>query len=107
MGRCYNSAVINAPCEKVWNTIQNFHDLSWAPGVITKAVAVGEIKGDQPGARRILNEAFHETLRSLDDREHTLSYSIDDGPGPVSKNAMRNYIGIDKGSMKYGYGKVG
>lgn len=93
MGKCYNSAVINAPCEKVWNTIRNFHDFSWAPEVVTKTVAVGGLKGDQIGAKRILNDAFHETLRSLDDHERTLSYSIDDGPGPVSKNAMRNYIG--------------
>lgn len=93
MGKCYNSAVINAPCEKVWNTIRNFHDFSWAPGVVTKAVAVGGLKGDQIGAKRILNDAFHETLLALDDHERTLSYSIDDGPGPVSKNAVRNYIG--------------
>lgn len=93
MGKCYNSAVINAPCDKVWKTIRNFHDLTWAPGVIAKVAAVGDLKGDQIGAKRVLNDAFHETLLSLDDHERTLSYSIDDGPGPVSKNAVRNYIG--------------
>ncbi len=34
MGKCYNSAVIEAPCEKVWETICNFHDLAWAAAVI-------------------------------------------------------------------------
>ncbi len=93
MGQCYTSAVINAPCEKVWNTIRNFHDFSWASGLVTKTVAVGGLKGDQIGARRIVNDAIHETLRSLDDHERTFSYSIDDGPGPVSKSTVKNYIG--------------
>lgn len=93
MGKCYNSAVINAPCEMVWGVIRNFHDFSWAPGVVTKAVTVGGFKSDQIGAKRILNDAFHETLLSLDDHERTLTYSIDDGPGPVSRNSVRNYIG--------------
>lgn len=93
MGKCYNSVVIDAPCEKVWQTIRNFHDLSWAPRTITKAAAEGPLKSDQIGAKRVLNDAFHETLLSLDDRERSLSYSIDDGPGPVAKDAVRNYVG--------------
>lgn len=94
MGKCYNSVVVGAPCAKVWKALRNFHDLSWAPGVITSAEAVGDLKADQIGARRILNEAFHETLLALDDHERTLSYSIDDGPGPVAKDAVRNYVGM-------------
>jgi hypothetical protein len=93
VGKCYSSAVINAPAEKVWRTIRNFHDLSWAQGVVTKVNVVGNLKGDHIGAQRILNDAFHETLLSLDDHEHTLSYSIDDGPGPVAKDSVANYIG--------------
>ncbi len=93
MGKCYNSAVIDAPCEKVWQTIRNFHDLSWAPGVVTKVQAEGDLKGDQVGAKRILNEAFHETLLSLNDDERTFTYSIDDGPEPVSKDSIKNYVG--------------
>lgn len=93
MGTCYNSVVINAPCTRVWETIRNFHDMSWAKGVVTKTKAVGGLKGDQIGAKRILNDVLHETLLSLDDRTHTFSYSIDDGPGPVAKDAVKNYIG--------------
>ncbi|MGH8224470.1 MAG: SRPBCC family protein [Woeseiaceae bacterium] len=93
MGRCYNSALIDAPIDEVWTALRNFHDVSWAPDVVTKIEVVGARKADQIGARRILNDAFHETLLSLDDRGRTLSYSIDVGPGPVSKEAVSNYVG--------------
>ncbi|MEC4672529.1 MAG: SRPBCC family protein [Nitrospirota bacterium] len=93
MGRCYNSAVINAPCQTVWEKIRNFHDLAWAAGVVTKTAIVGDLKGDQIGAKRILNDVFHETLLSLEDEERTFSYRIDDGPGPVAKDAVKNYVG--------------
>ncbi len=93
MGKCYNSAVIEAPCEKVWETICNFHDLSWAAGVVTEVEAEGDLKGDQVGAKRIINDAFHETLLTLDNQEHTFSYSIDDGPEPLAKGSVSNYVG--------------
>ncbi len=93
MGHCYNSAVIGATSSTVWDTIRNFHDMSWAEGVVTKVDVVGVLQGDQVGAQRILNGVFHETLLSLDDSSHTFTYRIDDGPGPVSKTAVKNYIG--------------
>ena len=93
MGKCYNSAVINAPCEKVWESLRNFHDLSWASAVIDKTVVVGDCKGDQIGATRLLNDAFEETLLSLDDRKHTFSYKINDGPEPLSSKSVEVYIG--------------
>ena len=93
MGKCYNSAVIDAPCEKVWQAIRDFHDLSWAQGVITKVDVEGDRKGDQIGAKRVLNDAFHETLLTLDGDQRTFSYSIDDGPEPISKDSVSNYIG--------------
>ena len=93
MGRCYNSAVINAPSQIVWEKIRNFHDLAWAAGVVTKTAVVGDLKGDEIGAKRILNDVFHETLLSLDDEDRTFSYRIDDGPGPVAKDAVKNYVG--------------
>ncbi len=93
MGRCYNSVVVSAPSDTVWETVRNFHDMSWAPGVITSCEAVGESRGDQIGARRILNDAFHETLLALDPGARELSYSIDDGPGPVARDAVDNYVG--------------
>ncbi|MHC4119881.1 MAG: SRPBCC family protein [Planctomycetota bacterium] len=93
MGKCYNSVVIDAPCRKVWETIRNFHDLAWAAGVITSVEAEGDFKGDQIGARRVLNGAFHETLLTLDENERTFSYSIDDGPEPLAKGTFTSYVG--------------
>lgn len=40
MGQTYQSTVINAPAEKVWNAIRNFHDLSWAPNLITLGLSI-------------------------------------------------------------------
>lgn len=93
MGKCYNSSVINASINKVWETINDFHNLSWADKVVTKVDAVGDVPGNEAGAKRILNDAFHETLLSVDSNNYTFTYSIDDGPGPVSKNSVSNYVG--------------
>ena len=82
---CYNSTVVSATVDEVWALIRNFHNLSWADGVITSAEPVGNAAGDEIGAKRILNDAFHETLRVLDDENRTIEYSIDDGPDAVSK----------------------
>ena len=69
---CCNSAVVGAPLEKVWSTLRDFHDLSWAPNVITKLEKIGSAHGTQIGAKRVLNDAFHETLVALDDEAHTI-----------------------------------
>lgn len=42
LGQTYQSIVINAPPAKVWTAIRDFHDLVWAPNVITKVEAVGD-----------------------------------------------------------------
>lgn len=93
MGKTYQSTVVNAPVDKIWAAVRDFHDLSWSANVIEKVEVVGDKKGDQLGARRVLNDAFHETLLELSDAEHTIRYSIDDGPPPVSKEDIDNYIG--------------
>lgn len=90
---CYNSAIIDAAVDQVWEKLRNFHDMSWAAGVIESCDAVGNIPGTQIGAKRVLNNAFHETLLGLDDSQHIVRYSIDDGPDAVSKDNVTNYIG--------------
>lgn len=90
---CYNSAVVNAKPGKVWDTLKDFHDLSWSKNVVENVEAVGEKSGTEPGAKRVLNGAFHETLLSVDDESKTFSYSIDDGPGAVSKDNVSGYVG--------------
>lgn len=89
---CFNSIVINAPIEKVWEKIKDFHDFSWAPNVVTKCEAIGNKSGTEVGAKRILNDVFHETLVGFNEEEHRFQYSIDDGPSPVSKDNVKNYI---------------
>ncbi|KGJ92287.1 SRPBCC family protein [Colwellia psychrerythraea] len=96
MGKCYQKIEINAEIETVWQKIANFHDMSWADGVITSLVKVGPASGTEIGAKRLLNDAIHETLVSVDGGNFTFSYSIDDGPGPIAKSAVTNYLGVVK-----------
>ena len=93
MGSTHQTIEIGAPEDQVWKTVRDFHDLSWAPNVITNLEAVGEKLGDEVGAIRILNGVFRETLLTLDDEDRTFTYSIDDGPSPVSKDDVKNYVG--------------
>jgi hypothetical protein len=75
MGSCYNTSVVNAPIAAVWDKIRNFHKMDWAAGVITSVEPVGDVPGDEPGAGRVLNEAIHETLRTLNDDDYSLTPS--------------------------------
>ena len=93
MGSCYKKIEINASVQDVWNRMRNFHDMSWAPNVVTSVNKQGNIVGTEVGAKRVLNEAFHETLTEVDADSCYFKYSIDDGPGPVAKDAVNNYIG--------------
>ncbi len=90
------SIVVDAPIADVWSRFVDFHDLSWATNVVTGVEKVGSINGGTPGAKRILNGAFHETLLEIDNDTYTLKYSIDDGPCPVSKDEVENYFGVVK-----------
>ncbi len=93
MGTTHQTIEIGASAEQVWQTIRDFHDLAWAPNVVANIEAVGEKRGDEVGAMRVLNGVFQETLQSLDDDARTFTYSIDDGPSPVSKEEVKNYVG--------------
>ncbi len=93
MGSSYQSIVIDRSPQQVWGAIRDFHDLSWCPNVVTSVDRVGEAAGDEVGAGRVLNGVFHETLHELDDAGYTLSYSIDDGPSPISSAEVADYVG--------------
>ena len=93
MPTCYQSIIVSAPIEKVWDKVKNFHDMLWADQVITQCDAVGNVGATDVGAKRILNNAFHETLLECNDDEYRVRYSIDDGPSPVSAEEVKNYIG--------------
>lgn len=91
MGSTHQSIIIDAPIEDVWARISDFHDLSWAPNVVTSVDPSGS--GMAVGAQRILNGVFSETLLSISKADHEFTYSIDDGPSPVSADEVANYRG--------------
>ena len=93
MGKTFQSITINAPVDKVWDAISDFSDMSWSPNVVTDFKVVGSAGGKEIGAGRVLNNAVHETLISFDNERRTFSYTIDDGPSPISKDDVKNYVG--------------
>ena len=42
MGTCYNSTVVPASIDQVWEKIKNFHDLSWAIGMDLNVQKIGD-----------------------------------------------------------------
>lgn len=90
---CCNSTVIDAPADRVWARLRDFHDMSWAAGLIERCEAVGHAAGTQIGAKRLVNGVCHETLLGLDDEGRVIRYRIDDSPGVVSKDNVQGYIG--------------
>ena len=94
MPSTYQSIVINASIENIWDKLSNFHELSWASKVLPSIEKIGDKNGDEVGAKRVLNDAFHETLTRVDPENYLLEYSIDDGPSPVSKEEVANYRGL-------------
>ena len=94
MHKTYQTTVVKAPVNEVWATLRNFHDMSWATGVVEQCEAVGDKTADQIGAQRVLNGVFHETLVELNDTDHVVRYSIDAGPAPVSQDDVKDYIGV-------------
>ncbi len=96
MPSTYQSIVVTAPIDTVWEKVSNFHDMSWAPDVISSCTAVGDFSATEAGAKRVLNKVFKETLTRIDDIEYVIEYSIDDGPSPVSKKDVQYYTGCIK-----------
>jgi hypothetical protein len=88
------SKIIKAPIDQVWGKLSNFHELPWAAEILPSVEKVGEKNAHEVGAKRILNDAFHETLTRFEPENFRLEYSIDDGPSPVSKKEVSNYVGV-------------
>jgi hypothetical protein len=94
MPSTHQSITINTSIEDVWAKFSDFHHMPWASNVLSSVEKVGENSGNEIGAKRVLNGAFHETLTKFDPANYRLVYSIDDGPSPVSKDEVSNYIGV-------------
>jgi len=91
---CTNqSIVVNQSVQTVWDAIKDFHDMSWSANVIAKCDPVGDKPGNEPGAQRVLNDAFHETLIEVNGDNPLIRYSVDNGPSPVSPDDVSNYVG--------------
>lgn len=81
---------IPQPVEKVWETINNFHDLSWCPNVVSECLPLDEISGDATGSKRLVNNAFYERLRAYNSDVHFIGYMIEDGPPPISTDELKD-----------------
>lgn len=92
MGTTYNSTVIDAPIDKVWETVRDFYHLEWAQMDLTVKSA-NDLKADQIGASRVINDVFHETLVDLNDLEKSFAYHMTDGPGAVAKDIVKSFYG--------------
>jgi hypothetical protein len=88
----YHSIVIQAPIDEVWKTIGNFHDLSWADPVLTKLEPIGDTPGEQVGAKRILENQYHETLIMYDAGRFTFSYTTENIPAEFSNSNVTDYV---------------
>jgi hypothetical protein len=78
-----HTSEINDSSEKLWNTLRSFDGVERYLQIVSKSV----VKGTGLGAKRICDvnmgsQVFQiqETLEVLDDSNHSLTVSLDDGP---------------------------
>lgn len=82
------STVINAPLERVWRTVADYNGLpAWMPGMKDSVIEDGK-KPTEVGAVRKLGMAgskdiLRERLEVFDEANHTVTYSVLQGPLPV------------------------
>lgn len=89
---CFNSVVVDAPVNRVWGAMRNFHDMSWAADEV-ECEPVGAYAGNQIGAKRIINGTFYETLIGLDDQARVMRWRIDIGSDSAVKDNVAEIIG--------------
>ena len=93
MPKVYNSIIVPTRIEAVWSRVRNFHDFSWAPSLIASCEKVGPGDGYMVGARRLLNGVFLDTLIAYSSLDKRITYSMDEGPSPVSSSDIHGYVG--------------
>jgi mxaD protein len=81
---------IQAPVDKVWNTIKDFDSLNkWHPAFAKDEIVKGD--GNKPGTVRKLTikdgPSFTEELLAFDEATHSYRYRIIESPLP-----LRNYV---------------
>jgi uncharacterized protein YndB with AHSA1/START domain len=88
MARVYVSAVIDAPAEKVWERIRDFNGLpKWHPRIRESRIEEA-VPADKVGCVRNFalqsGDTIREQLLGLSDHELFYSYSMLEGPMPLS-----------------------
>lgn len=86
MGQCQNHINIKSNLEDTWKLLSDFENLSWAKSIV-ESVEIPQKN------QRLINGAFLETLIDCDSSKKQLSYTINDGPGPVAMDKVKSYIG--------------
>lgn len=88
MPKVHVSTVINAPIERVWRTVADYNGLpAWMPGMKDSVIEDNK-KPTEVGAVRKLGmsgskDILRERLEVFDVANHTVTYSVLQGPLPV------------------------
>ncbi|EFC41305.1 hypothetical protein NAEGRDRAFT_80716 [Naegleria gruberi] len=96
--RIFKSDIVNAPIDQVWQLVRSFNGLpQWAAGISASIIENGR-EDNSIGCVRSLSlaggeEPIREELLSFDEKNHTYSYTILDGPLPF-KNYKHYYSTI-------------
>jgi uncharacterized protein YndB with AHSA1/START domain len=82
------STVINAPIERVWRTVADYNGLpAWMPGMRESMIEDGKKPTEVGAVRRLAmagsKEILRERLEVFDPDNHTITYSVLQGPLPV------------------------
>jgi uncharacterized protein YndB with AHSA1/START domain len=90
MVRINVSTVIDAPLEKVWAVIRDFNSLpQWHPRMVESEIEEG-LPCDKVGCVRKFKLAsgpvLRERLLGLSDHDHTITYTIEQTPQPISNH---------------------
>ncbi len=100
------SVVIDAPIERVWQTVRRFDGVAtWNPGVSAARLVRGT--ATEVGAIRALDivdgSVFRETLLAHSDLEHFYTYDIIDSPLPCTNYiACHRFVEITEGNRTLG-----
>ena len=100
------SVVIDAPIERVWQTVRRFDGVdNWNPGVVKASLESGA--ATEVGAVRRLEivdgSLFRETLLAHSDLEHFYTYDIIESPLACSNYIARHrFVEITQGKKTLG-----
>jgi uncharacterized protein YndB with AHSA1/START domain len=90
MPKVHVSTVIGAPIERVWRTVSDFNGLAeWMPGMKDSVIEDGKPANAVGAVRRLsmvgTSDKLRERLEVLSPQEYRISYSVLEGPLPVTK----------------------